>query len=283
MADVQFQQLVQAIYSPVLAVPDDGDGWTKEKAINVLTALANRIEYALTFVPEASKDPSAFCVIQDDFLGADSFIDTDHVTSERRWLKFDTGSPFYAMACVSTDHPGEFITSVAAGENSILAAGLTVGDNWIDFQTFDQMVIIAKNGIAGGTTGQAWGAGIASSWASSLLPTDGIMVRRLTSASASWQLIVRKAGSTTQTITLGAFVNSEFIVVRLSRTSAGDLDVFFNGEAAGTVLLADQPLAGVAGQFARYIGCAGGGDAFGDAIDFLHLRIPTPTSARKGV
>lgn len=248
---VQIQADVDPVYEPVLTIADTGEVLTEAQLYDTTIALANRIEFVRSLVPEATEEPEAFGTFREEFWGA-IFNDTQsRLDADNLWRSSSLGFPAVNQSAGTAKNPGQLVVSLpptgSGGETDHgvdFYLGQTTGDCF-SFATIDSATVVVKitedpaNLNAGIWFGFVATAGINSQNGG----TDCVQIfRQVSIDSDEWALYRRKASSATTTVLTGAtFQNGEFAVWRIRKQVNGDWGLFLNGVLVHTIASADLP------------------------------------------
>lgn len=248
---VQIQGDVTPTYEPVLTIADTGEVLTEAQLYDTAIALANRIEFVRSLVPEATEEPEAFGTFREEFWGAIWDSATSRLDADNLWRSAHTGSPSVAQNAGSAKNPGQLVVQLpptgAGGDTDHgvdFYLGQTTGDCF-SFATIDAATVVVKitedpaNLNASIQFGFVATAGLTSQNGG----TDCLQIcRNVSFDSDDWFILKRKASAQVISgLTGGTFADGEFHVWRIRKQISGDIGIFLNGVQVHTVAVADLP------------------------------------------
>jgi hypothetical protein len=249
---LQIQGDVVPTYEPVITIAETGEVLTEAQLYDTTLALANRIEFVRSLVPEASEEPESFGTFREEFWGAIHNSGQSRLDADNLWRSSNTGSPSVNHSAGTAKNPGQLLVSLpptgSGGETDHgidFYLGTTTGDCF-SFATIDSATVVVKvtedpaNLNAWTSFGFVATAGINSLSGG----TDCIQIVRDVAVDADeWLLLRRKASVQSFGVIAGAsFDNGEFHVWRIRKQGNGDWALLLNGATVATIAQADLPV-----------------------------------------
>lgn len=249
---LQIQGDVVPTYEPVITIAETGEVLTEAQLYDTTLALANRIEFVRSLVPEASEDPESFGTFREEFWGAIHNSGQSRLDADNLWRSSDLGFPAVSHSAGSAKNPGQLVVSLpptgSGGETDHgidFYLGTTTGDCF-SFATIDSATVVVKvtEDPANLNANVAFGF-VATAGINSLNGgTDCVQIIRNTAVDADeWLLLRRKASVQSYGVIAGAsYDNAEFHVWRIRKQGNGDWALLLNGATVTTIAQADLPV-----------------------------------------
>lgn len=248
---VQIQGDVTPDYEPVLTIADTGEVLTEAQLYDTTLALANRIEFVRSLVPEATEEPEAFGTFREEFWGAIWTSGTSRLDADNLWRSSVLGFPSVSQSAGTAKNPGQLVVTLpptgsggATDHGVDFYLGQTTGDCF-SFATIDSATVVVKidEDPANLNATTQFGFVATAGMASQNGGTDSLQIcRNVAVDTDEWHVITRKSSSSTVTVLTGTtFANSEFHVWRIRKQANDDLAILLNGALVHTVAAADIP------------------------------------------